>query len=307
MKISARVIIVLAALFVLPFTKAVVAQKESSDQNDPVARRADLYCTGYIADVAPSADLQIIGGERENFKSSFWQGEVVYLNKGRKGGVQPGAVYYIIRPLGDVTHPFTKKRLGCLVREMGMLRVIEVQEETSTAEIIISCDMVTFGDLLKPYEEMESPDPRDAQPLPRYGEGSGGVKGQIVMSPNYSEYLSANRVVYIDLGSRQDVHTGDYFTIFREIGGSERIATMPTDNIVKKRSKDYGSGHYRGGDLSIEASRVHQNEVLRTRPKLPRKVMGELIILKVEKNTSVALITRTTAEVNIGDYIERAN
>ena len=34
-----------------------------------------------------------------------------------------------------------------------------------------------------------------------------------------------------------------------------------------------------------------------TGPPLPRKVLGELIVIKIEKGTSVALITRTTAEV----------
>ena len=38
-----------------------------------------------------------------------------------------------------------------------------------------------------------------------------------------------------------------------------------------------------------------------------RKVLGELVVLKVEKTASVAIITRTTAEVQIGDRIERSN
>jgi hypothetical protein len=46
---------------------------------------------------------------------------------------------------------------------------------------------------------------------------------------------------------------------------------------------------------------------MRERPPLPRKVLGELVVLKVEKGASVALITRTTAEVQIGDMIERSN
>jgi hypothetical protein len=48
-------------------------------------------------------------------------------------------------------------------------------------------------------------------------------------------------------------------------------------------------------------------QVMRERPQLPRKVLGELVVLKTEKGNSVAMITRTTAEVQIGDMIERAN
>ena len=307
MKQAARIVMVMAVFSLLSLSKFTAAQQDPADQSDPVAKRTDIYCTGFISETPLRPDLQVIGADRENFKSSFWQGDVVFLNKGREGGVQPGAVYYVIRPLGEVKHPFKKKKLGHLVRELGMLRVLEVHEKTSVAEIIISCDTITFGDMLKPYEEYQGPDPRDAHPLPRYGEGSGDVTGQIVMSPNYSEYLAANRVVYIDLGSRQDVRPGDYFTIFRQIGRSERIATMPKDDIVRERSDGYGSKHYKGGDFSIESGRVPQDKVFRTRPAIPRKVLGEMVVLKVEKTTAVALITRTNAEINIGDFVERAN
>jgi hypothetical protein len=34
-------------------------------------------------------------------------------------------------------------------------------------------------------------------------------------------------------------------------------------------------------------------------------VLGELVLLKVEKSTAVAVITRTNEEINIGDFIER--
>jgi hypothetical protein len=46
---------------------------------------------------------------------------------------------------------------------------------------------------------------------------------------------------------------------------------------------------------------------MRDRPPMPHKVLGELVVLKVEKTASVALITRTTAEVQIGDQIERSH
>src|SRR5262249_33974357 len=212
-----------------------------------------------------------------------------------------------IRPLGEINHPFTKKKLGVYVRELGLVRVLETQAKTSTAEITVSCDTIEFGDLLKPYEAYTGPGPRDARPLPRYAEGSGGVTGQIVLSPGYREYISANQIVFIDLGHRQGIEPGDYFTIYRKIGHSEGVTKPPEDNIVKQRSGDFGSNRYRGGEISNSATNVPHGEVLRKRTEIPRKVLGEMIVLKVESTTAVALITRTTAEVNIGDFVERAN
>ena len=127
------------------------------------------------------------------------------------------------------------------------------------------------------------------------------------MSPGFHENLSANRVVFIDLGSRQDVRPGDLFTIYREIGSGEGITKTPRDKVVNSRSSGYSGDRYHGGDYSIQGTRVPQEQVMRERPPLPRKVLGELVVIKVEKGVSVALITRTTAEVQIGDLVERSN
>jgi len=307
MKSTARVGVALMIFFVGSVTSSVVARQQSSNQPEPLAKRSDIYCTGFIADNQPRPDLQVVGAEKENIKVTFSQGDVVFLNRGRGAGINPGAVYYIVRPVGAVNHPFTKKHLGYLVRELGLLRVVEVGNQTSTAEITVSCDTVEFGDLLKPYEEYNGPNAGESRPLPRFGEGSGGTIGQIVMAPGFHENLSANRVVYIDLGTRQDVHAGDVFTIYREIGAGEGITKTPRDKVVNRRSDGYNSDRFRGGEYSIQGTRVPLEEVMRERPTLPRKVLGELVVLKCEKGASVALITRTTAEVQIGDMVERSN
>jgi hypothetical protein len=307
MKNRFRLGLALAVLLFISLSQSTTARQQSAHGNDTVAKGMDIFCTGFISDLPPRTDLQIIGAEKENLKVTFAQGDAVFLNKGRGSGIQPGAVYYIIRPLGEVRHPFSKKKMGHYVRELGLLRVIEVQDQTSTAEITVSCDTIEFGDLLKPYEQYNGPSPRDGRPLPRYGEGSGGTTGQIVMSPGFHENLSANRVVFIDMGGTQDVRPGDYFTIYRETGRREGITNTPQDRVVQDKSRGYGSDRYRGGDFSVQGTNISRDDVLKSRPDVPRKVLGELIVLKVEKSTSVALITRTTAEVNVGDHIERSN
>ena len=307
MRYIGRAGIVAGALFLISLSQLTVAGQQGRDESGPVTRGVDVYCAGYISETLPRTDLQIVGAEKENMKFTFAQGDIVFLNRGRGSGIQPGAVYFIIRPLGEFKHPFTKKKLGFYIRELGLLRVLEVGDQTATAEIAVSCDTVEFGDMLKPYEEYISPGPREARPLARYGEGSGGTSGQIIMSPGFHENLSANRIVYIDLGHRQDVRPGDYFTIYREIGRGEGITKIPQDKVVMDRSIEYGTDRYRGGDFSVQGTRAPAEKVMKERPPLPRKVLGEIIILKVENSTSVALITRTTAEVTVGDHVERSN
>ena len=306
MRIIARVA-VLAAVFLGLFTLPAASQQPAAAPSDPITRGTDVYCTGFISDTMPSTDLRIVGAEQENMKETFAQGDVVFLNRGRGAGIQPGAAYFIIRPLGEFKHPFTQKKMGFYVREVGLLRVLEVQDLTATAQILVSCDIVEFGDLLKPYQEIAPPVARDARPLPRYGEGSNETKGQIIMSPGFHEHLSANRVVFVDLGRQQNVQPGDYFTIYRQTGPTEGITRTPKDSVVHRRDKDFGSDRYQGGEYAVQATSKPLEKIMKERPPIPRRVLGELIVLKVENHTCVAMITRTTAEVTVGDFVERSN
>ncbi len=315
MKRTACVVIALASLFCITLPNQVAAQKEQASQPiplnnpepDPITKRTDIYCTGYITESTNWPDSMVIGGEKENFQYSFSQGDVVFINKGREEGVRSGAVYYIIRPLGKLKHPFDKKKkLGTFVREVGMLRIIQVNEETSTAEVTVSCDLIEMGDLLKPYEEKLAPEPREGQPLSQHGEGSGDISGQIVLARSGREMVATNDIVYIDLGERKGVKEGDYFTIYHKITTKrENIGKMPNDKIDLWRSQGYESDHWRGGDFSNQSVAKERQKILNDRPKIPRKVLGEMIVLKVEKGTAVALITRSVSEINIGDRIER--
>lgn len=307
MRSMARFSVFLAALSLVATATASLAQRQQSDPPDPVAKRTDIYCTGFISELPPRSELQLVGAEKENVKHDFSQGDVVYLSKGGEEGVYPGALYYVIRPLGSFRHPFTKARLGTYVRELGLIRVIQVQDRTATAEIVVSCDSMTYGDLLRPFEAYTGPDTPEARPLDRYGRGTGDLTGQIILSPGYHEYLGANRVVHIDLGLRQGVQTGDRFTIFRKIDRAEGLTKIREDKVGYTSSSGFGSDRYRGGEFSIAAEQRPEEKVVRDRPELPRKVLGELVVLKVENTAAVALITTSLAEINVGDLIERAN
>jgi hypothetical protein len=305
---TVRAVLVFAACCLVFSSTATRAQQQAQPNDaEPVAKRADIYCTGFISELPPRTDLQIVGSEKENIKSLFSLGDVVYLNKGREAGLYPGALYYVIRPVGKVRHPFTKKKLGYFVRELGMVRVMEVQDRTATAEVAVSCDMITFGDSLRAFEAQTAPGLADEKPLPRYGEGSGGTTGQIVMSPMFHEFLATNRIVYIDLGHRQGIRPGETFTIFRRVNRREGITKFRDDDVAAHGSGGFGSDRYRGGDIAIESTPRSIPDVLASRPVMPRKVLGEMVILKVENTASVAMITRSVAEVNVGDFVERAN
>ena len=86
MKQSIRVAITLAALLFLSYSTTTPAQ-QSPATREPLVKEAGIYCTGYISEAAPRADLLVIGGEKENELHGYSEGDVVYLNKGRAAGV----------------------------------------------------------------------------------------------------------------------------------------------------------------------------------------------------------------------------
>jgi len=45
-------------------------------------------------------------------------------------------------------------------------------------------------------------------------------------------------------------------------------------------------------------------KVIRHRPPVPRKVVGEMVIFNVQQRTATAIITRVAQEVHTGDYVE---
>jgi|SRR5215813_12913778 len=268
-----------------------------------IAPPPGFHCTGYISEDMPSTKLQVVGADRENMRLSYTERDVVFLNKGLEAGMKEGAVFSIVRPLGEMSQPFTKKKLGYYVKEVGTLRVTAVQGATSTAVITESCDTVWMSDLLIPVGDNQPAVSNEGKPAP--AATSDPIKGQIIMSRAYHDYASTNDIVYVDVGSKQGAQPGDSFTIWRTLGPTEGLVHNRDDKIYVKRDRDFSSDRYRGGEFAIGAPRQSHDEVLLTRPTMPRREVGKLVLLRVDGTASVARIVSSREEINIGDRVER--
>jgi hypothetical protein len=271
-------------------------------QDRVLAPPPGFHCTGYISEDQPSTKLQVVGGDRENMRASFTERDVVFLNKGLEAGMREGAVYSIVRPMGEMTQPFTKRKLGYYVKEVGTLKVTAVQGATSTAVITESCDTVWMSDVLIPVGESQ---PGSNEGKPASPSAGDSIKGQIIMARAYRDYVATNDIVYVDVGSKQGAQPGDSFVIWRTLGPTEGLVHSRDDKIYVKRDRDFSSDRYHGGDYAMSAPRQSHDEVLLTRPTMPRKEVGKLVLLRVDGTASVARIVSSREEVNIGDHIER--
>ena len=288
-----------------------------------VAGKSSLYCAGYIRYQRLPGMPEIVGAEEEQEQRTYADGDIVYLNAGSQQGIKEGQNFQIIRPRGDVkgVHKQKKGFLGTYIQEIGQLQVFKVRENTSAAQITFTCDAALLGDLLAPVPDRESPLQRAEEDLDRFAEPTNKQNGILMMAKDSREMVTRNDIVYIDLGSEDQIKQGDYLTIYRPLG-TGNVTRVDNEESARNRATGFQSNRYRGGGFSNQATRakdstafrdtegryryrpITSREVKRHRPLMPRKIVGELVIIDVQTRTATAIITRVASEVHTGDWVE---
>lgn len=325
---SPQVLLFLLALTCSAGAQTPVPQPEvitpTEKQPAAVANRSQLYCAGYVRLQRLPHMPEVVGAENEQEQRMFTDGNIVYINAGSRQGITVGQNFQIIRPRGDVkgVHRQKKGFLGTYIQEVGQLQVFKVSENTSAAQITTSCgDMVMLGDLLTQIPERTSPLQRPETNVDRFVDPTQKQVGRLMMAKNNREMVTRNDVVYIDLGVEDNVKTGDYLTIYRPLG-TGNVTRVDNEEMGRNRASGFQSERYRGGGFSNQGQRAKDStafvdsegryryrptttrEVKRHRPLMPRKIVGEMVIIDVQTRTATAIITRTVGEVHTGDWVE---
>src|SRR6185369_11420324 len=289
-----------------------------------VAGHSKLYCAGYIRLQRLPRLHEIVGALEEQEQRTFSDGEIVYINAGSQQGIKEGQNFQIIRPRGDVkgVHRQKKGFLGTYIQEVGELTVIHVRENVSEAQVVSSCgDIVMLGDLLTTIPDRVSPLQRIEGDIDRFAPPTNKQKGRLMMAKDSHEMMANNDVVYIDLGVEDNVKPGDYLTIYRPLG-TGNITRVDDEEQARNRATGFQSDRFRGGGFSNQATRakdktafvnaegryryrpITTREIKKHRPQMPRKVVGEMVIIDVQTRTATAIDTRVVGEVHTGDWVE---
>ena len=283
-----------------------------------VAHEAELYCGGFIEYAPVLHSLEVVGGEQEQEKNTYAQGDLVFISGGANVGLHEGDTFSVVRPRGQFTSKWTKKEgwLGVYTQEIARLRVVRVKAESSVALVTNSCDQILLGDLLRSVPARTSPVAPVDPVFDRFADPSGKQRGRIVLARDTREMPSVNQVVFVDLGREDNVREGDRLTIYRP-AGTGNITRFRDDEITPSASGGFESDRFRGGKFSNKAPRAQNPQgngvrgpletkprVSRERPPVPRKVVGEMVIFNVQQRTATGVITRVAQEVHTGDYVE---
>ncbi|HEY1403617.1 MAG TPA: FlgT C-terminal domain-containing protein [Pyrinomonadaceae bacterium] len=317
-----------AFLFALNAVEAQVASGDASRTQNapaalsptplPAALETELSCAGYIEYAPNYSGFEVVGAEQEQEQTTFSTGNVVFINAGSQQGVRVGQEFQVVRPRGQFTTKLTRKSgwLGVYTQEVGRLRVTVVKERMSVAVVANSCETILLGDLLRGVPYRVSPPVGETADLDRFADPTGKQNGRIVLAREAREMISRHQIVYIDLGTEDNLKEGDRLTVYRP-AGTGNISRFRDEEVTPTASYGFESERYRGGQFSIKSQRVqnpNQNgihgpmtttpKIKRRRPPMPRKIVGEIVVLNVQARTATAVITRVAQEIHTGDFVE---
>jgi len=271
--------------------------QQGASTTQPVASTASpgyssIYCSNFITTDRVNADAYVISGEESASKIVFTLRDVVSINRGSNQGVRVGDRYSVSRENPDPLkvqwfkwQDQLHKAMGTLYKDAGQLKVVNVQPNVSLAEVIFACEYIQRGDIISPFQERPSPPYKPTSEFDKYAPVSGKSVGMVVFGKDFGQVFGKLSTVYVNLGTSQGVHTGDYLRIFRYQGSHAELISSFQDFQYSM----YGFG--------TTPARYQWND-------LPRDIIGEGVVLNTGPNSSTLLITLARRDLYPGDYVE---
>lgn len=257
---------------------------------------ADIYCAGFFTRSPIGSDLVVLGGVDNGLRFEFADRDIVYLNQGAEVVKAPGGKYMLLRPIKDMnpTQPFPGQRdlvsqMGTLYAEVARIQVNIVHKNSSTAEILNSCEPVVAGDIAVPLAARLAPPYKEAKLSDRFAPSSGKATGMVAAIKEFMEAGGRGDVVYLNIGGKQNIHPGDYLRIFRTY-------QSPSQYIVQR-----GTRQYLTQIMGVPIGHKLTPEEI---DSLPRTVVGEMMILSAQEETSTGIITYSWQDIYPGDQAE---
>jgi hypothetical protein len=264
---------------------------------------ADIYCAGFInKQILPNANY-VAGGLQTPNTTKFVTGDIVYL---AGTGYTLGSQYTILRELRDQNRyesfPGQRKALteaGQPYGEIGRVRVIDMRGKMAIAQVEYSCDPVNPGDVAVPFAEKQMVAFRPPARFDRFIPPTGKLSGRIVLARDFDSVLGTGMKAYLNVGSNQGVKVGDYFRAVRRY---ESDLKDPVDTLSFRASTVE--------DTQKRPASIEGNFMTKTKgpnihvADLPRRGVGELVIISVTPTTSTGMIVYSLEDVHVGDVVE---
>lgn len=265
---------------------------------------ADIYCAGFISkQTLPDANF-VAGGLETPNTTKYGRGEIIYL-EGR--GYTAGAEYEIVRALRDINEyeifPGQKKLLketGQPYEEVGRVKIIDTRSRTAIGRIEYSCDGINPGDTAIPFAEKLTVAFHPPLRFDVFLPSSNRLSGRVVMGKDFDSQLGTGQKVYLNVGANQGVKVGDYF---RAVRNYEADLLDPVDSLSFKAAI---SEDTQMKQPSVDPAMFTKGNgpVIHVRD-LPRRAVGEIVIIGVTPTTATGMIVFSLEDVHAGDGVEK--
>lgn len=264
---------------------------------------SDLYCAGFVSkNLLPNVNY-ITGGLDTPSTTHYGDSELVYLT-GK--GYELGKRYEVVRELRDPNRFETYhgqhamlKTMGQPYAELGIVRVVDTRHREAIAKIEFSCSPILPGDFLTPFVERANVSAHPPMHFDRFAPPNGKASGRIVLAKDFDTELGTGTKVYLNLGTNQGIKPGDYF---RAVRSYEADLHNPVDSLSFKTSAADDTQArppaVERGMLDIsKGPTIHVAD-------LPRRAVGEIVVLSATPTTSTGMIVFAMEDVHIGDVVE---
>ena len=255
---------------------------------------SDIYCAGFFTHRAPDAGMSVLGSEDGGFKNEFGDRDFVYVSKGP--GASPGAQYMLVRPVKDPnlreSFPGQQKmaaQLGTLFAEIARIQVRVVHEGSLTVEIMHACEPALAGDIAIPLATRSAPAFHTPKVVDRFAPSSGKATAVVVLGKEFRQNLGEDHVVYLNIGRSQGAQVGSYLRVFR-------TALSRDQDPFEQATRNYAT--------DVTGQRTMRRQTRAERAALPRAVLGEILLLSVEDDSSAGIVTFSREEIYPGDGVE---
>ncbi len=225
---------------------------------------------GAEAHYSAQGAFAIIANKREDRKY-LGEGETVYVNAGTEQGVKAGDRFVVLKTtLRALPHPRdAKKKLGDVIQQTGVIRVVTVQAKSAVAVIERTLDTVEIGNRLVRFIEPAS------LPIKLRTDITDPVQvasdaAMVIFARDNKQYTSTGDLIIIDRGAQDGLKVGDVLLAAR----TRTFALEPAD---EKRSPSDSTTHY----------------------------LGQALVVRTEAQSATCRVLRTNQELRVGDSLSR--
>jgi len=269
----------------------------------PKPTYADLYCAGFISKQILPDSKYVAGGLQTPSTTKYQRGDIVYLHG---SGYTAGTEYEIIRALRDINEyevfPGQSKLIkqtGQPYAEIGRVKIIDTRSKAAIGLVEYSCDPVNPGDTAIPFAEKQTVEFHAPVRFDRFLQASSKVSGRIIMGKDFDSEMGTGQKVYMNVGSNQGVKVGDYF---RAVRSYEADLQDPVDSLSFRAAISEDT-QKKQPSFDPQLFEKNNGPVIHVRD-LPRRAVGEIVIIGVTPTTATGMIVFSMEDVHAGDAVE---